>query len=102
MFDKISSLDNMCSFFLQNDLRYKPLIVRIWGGGNHCGWEEGKVHFPLSRFSTSSSSVVVKRQRLYGGDIVGSFLFLVLTTSGCKIKSQLPSLVSNSFALAND
>ena len=85
MFDKISALDNMCSFSLQNDLRYQPLIVRIWVGGNHWGWEEGKVHFPLARFS--SSSIVVKRHRLYRGNIVGSFLFLVLTTSGHKIRS---------------
>lgn len=97
MFDKISALDNVCSFILQDHLRYKPLIVRIWGEGNHWGWAEGKVHFPLLRFSC-----IVKRHRLYGRDIVGSFLFFVLTTSGHKIGSQLLNLVSGSFALAND
>lgn len=62
MLDRISALDNVCSFSLQNNLRYQPLIVRIWAGGNHCGWEERKVHFPLSGFS--SSCIVVKRHRL--------------------------------------
>lgn len=69
MFDKISALDNMCSFILQDHLRYKPLIVRIWGEGHHWGWAEEKVHFPLLRFCC-----IVKRHRLYGGDIVGSRL----------------------------